>query len=102
MCVHARAQTAQIKFTRIIERQNFAAIINAFAEVIDDFAQLIEMFTIWFAPASALHTIHASHVIRAFTVRILEPSLIFIGIGIPGFGTQLAEVGGIVITANIA
>ena len=102
MCVHARAQTAQIQLSWIVKGENLATIVDAFAEVIDDFAQLIEMFTIWFAPASSLHTIHAPHVIGAFTVRIIEPSLIFIGIGIPGFGTQLAEVGSIVITANIA
>ena len=59
------------------------------------------MFAIRFTPTSALHAIYAPHVIGAFAVRIVKPSLIVVGISIPGFGAKFAEVGSIVITADI-
>jgi len=54
------------------------------------------------APAPALHAIDAAHVVLALARRIVEPFAVGVGVGIPGFRSQGAEIGRIVVAAQIA
>ncbi|CSB24332.1 Uncharacterised protein [Vibrio cholerae] len=65
-----------MKFTRIVEVKNFTSVINATAQIINNLFQLVNMTTIRLSPSSTLNSIHASHVILTFTVRIVEPCLV--------------------------
>ncbi len=100
--VHAGAQAAQVELTRVVEAEYLRAIIDAVGKVVDDLAQLVDAAAVGFSPAASLHAVDPAHVVLALATGVVQPRLVVIGVGIPGFGSQGAKVSGVAVAAQIA
>src|SRR5690554_7028941 len=89
-----------MKLPWVIKGNNFTAVIDATAEIIYYFAELIDGTAIGLCPRSPLDAIHPPHIVGSFAMRIGQPGLVLVRIGIPRGGSERAKICRVIIATN--